>query len=274
MDSIIFSNEKSFKSKIALMKAGGLKSLHIIADFDLTLTKHISDGKKCVPTWEVFQLGDDYIKEKEKLINFYQPIEHDPNVSLEVKTEKINEWWRSHLAALIKYGLTKEIINNGTLHSTMTPRQNLDTLFKFTEENDIPFLILSAGLGDVISEFFSMRNMLYRNMHIISNFFIFDKNGIPTGFQEDYVHSYNKHEVHLRGKPYMKDIEGRKNVILLGDSPGDVDMDKGISHENVMKIGFLNGKEERLEFYKSLYDVIITEDQGVDFVVELLEDLK
>ncbi len=269
MEKIIFKNETEFKEKISKTKSQGLSSLHIIADFDLTLTNIHS-----VPTWEVCQLGDEYKKERDEHKSVYLPIEYDPNISLEVKNEKMNEWWKLHLGALIKYGLTKEMIDGGLLHTKMTPRNKLDELCRFTDINKVPFLILSAGLGDVIKEFFLLRKMLYSNMHIISNFFVFDEEGKPTGFQDDVVHSYNKSETHLRGKEYLKEIENRKNVILLGDSPGDVLMVKGLDHDNVIKIGFLNGKNEKLGAYKELYDVVILEDEGLGFVLELLNDLR
>lgn len=269
MNNIIYQNEQEFKEKLAKIKSQGLNSLHIVADFDLTLTNTNS-----VPTWEVCPLGNEYVIERDRQKAIYLPIEYDPNLSLEVKNEKMDEWWKLHLSALIKYGLTKEIIDKGILHTKITPRERLSELCSFTNEKKIPFLILSAGLGDVIQEFFKLKNMLYSNMHIVSNFFIFNADGKPTGFQDDVVHSCNKSEVHLRGGVYMKEIENRKNVILLGDSPGDVDMVKGVDYDTVIKIGFLNGKTDKLEFYKKLYDVIITREEGLGFVVGLLNDFK
>lgn len=269
MEKVAFRNEEEFKEKVSKIKSQGLNSLHIISDFDLTLTKEGS-----VPTWEVCQLGDEYEKERDEYKAIYLPIEYDVNATLELKNEKMNEWWKLHLGALIKYGLNKQMIDSGILHSRMTPRDRLNELCEFSSKNSIPFLVLSAGLGDVINEFFLLRNMLYQNMHIVSNFFTFGENGKPIGFKGDIVHSYNKSETHLRGKSYAKEIEGRKNVILLGDSPGDVLMIEGIEHENVIKIGFLNGKQDRLEAYKELYDVVITEDAGVVFVLDILNDIK
>ncbi len=274
MEKIIFTDKKGFLEKVARMKVGGTKSLHIISDFDLTLTRADVNGKRAVTTWEVCQLGEEYIKERERQKAIYLPIEYDSSIPFEIKNEKMREWWKLHLGALIKYGLTKEMIDGGTLHASITPRQKLDELFSTTNSLGIPFVILSAGLGDVIYEFFSLRKMSYPNMHIISNFFTFDNNGKPTGFQDDIVHACNKSEAHLRGSGYLKDIESRRNVILLGDSPGDAEMVQGVDHENVIKVAFLNGKNDKLDAYKELFDVIITEDGGVDFVLDLLKSLE
>lgn len=38
----------------------------------------------------------------------------------------------------------------------------------------------------------------------------------------------------------LQELSGRSNVILLGDSIGDASMADGVSHDTVLKIGFLN----------------------------------
>lgn len=38
----------------------------------------------------------------------------------------------------------------------------------------------------------------------------------------------------------LQELEGRSNVILLGDSIGDAGMADGVCHDTVLKIGFLN----------------------------------
>mmetsp|Transcript_2875 Transcript_2875/g.3634 ORF Transcript_2875/g.3634 Transcript_2875/m.3634 type:complete len:89 (-) Transcript_2875:691-957(-) len=78
---------------------------------------------------------------------------------------------------------------------------------------------------------------------------------------------YNKNEGHTEGHDYEAMVRERENVILLGDSVGDVHMCEGIPHKNVLKIGFLNENVEKLlPKYKSIYDVVITNDGSLDFV--------
>merc|ERR1712224_460703 len=52
-------------------------------------------------------------------------------------------------------------------------------------------------------------------------------------------------------------VQERTNVLLLGDNVSDVNMAKGLDHHNVLRVGFLNDKEERLEQYKQAYDVVL-----------------
>jgi 2-hydroxy-3-keto-5-methylthiopentenyl-1-phosphate phosphatase len=49
-------------------------------------------------------------------------------------------------------------------------------MFKMLEENAVPLLIFSAGLGDVIEEILKDQGRKAPNMHIISNRFQFDEN--------------------------------------------------------------------------------------------------
>ena len=57
------------------------------------------------------------------------------------------------------------------------------------------------------------------------------------------IHMFNKNENAIHSSPYFETLSGRTNVILLGDSLGDIHMAKGVpSPNNVLKIGFLNEK--------------------------------
>lgn len=274
MQKIIFTNEQDFRNKVGAIKVQGLDSLHIISDFDMTLTRPSGDGKKAVSTWETFELSDEYVRERDRLVSIYQPIEFDPNIPLDIKKVKMQEWWSLHLEDIMMHGLTRKLIQDSATYGRIILREGLEKLCEFTHTRNIPFLIFSAGLGDVITELFSSRNIMRSNMHIVSNFFIFDSDGNPTGFKDDIVHSFNKTEVHLKGKPYVGEIINRNNLILLGDSLGDAAMGEGFPHKNIIKICFLNGRLENLNAYKELYDVIIIEDESMDFVLELLENLK
>ncbi|CAN0003324.1 unnamed protein product [Hapterophycus canaliculatus] len=66
----------------------------------------------------------------------------------------------------------------------------------------------------------------------------------------------------------------RRNVLLLGDSLGDLNMAKGVDADETLTVGFLNDKvEERMDAYLEAYDVVILGDGGFDFVLKLLEEV-
>jgi 5'-nucleotidase len=69
-------------------------------------------------------------------------------------------------------------------------------------------------------------------------------------------------------------ISKRNNVILLGDSLGDLGMVNNLDVGYIIKIGFLNQDiENRLELYKDKFDVVIAGDSSMDYVNKLLQKL-
>lgn len=57
------------------------------------------------------------------------------------------------------------------------------------------------------------------------------------------IHVYNKHDGALRNTEYFKRLKDCSNIILMGDSLGDLSMaDGAASVENILKIGFLNDR--------------------------------
>ena len=64
-----------------------------------------------------------------------------------------------------------------------------------------------------------------------------------TAFKGELIHIYNKHEGALLNTGHFEELRSRPNVLLLGDSLGDLTMADGVQEmENVLKIGFLNDK--------------------------------
>ena len=63
------------------------------------------------------------------------------------------------------------------------------------------------------------------------------------GFKGEVIHVYNKHDGALRNTDYFKQVKDNCNIVLLGDSLGDLHMADGVPNvENILKIGFLNDK--------------------------------
>lgn len=78
----------------------------------------------------------------------------------------------------------------------------------------------------------------------------------------------------VRKTPYYTEIAQRKNVLLLGDSLGNLGMSEGMEHENIIRIGFLNeNKDELLEKYLREFEVVITDDGGMEYVNEMVKEI-
>ncbi|XP_033101084.1 cytosolic 5'-nucleotidase 3A-like [Anneissia japonica] len=67
-------------------------------------------------------------------------------------------------------------------------------------------------------------------------------------------------------RAYFEQHMGRPNVLLMGDSIGDLQLADGlIQPEYVLKIGFLNSHvDQNLEAYKSNFDIVVVEDSTMD----------
>lgn len=68
------------------------------------------------------------------------------------------------------------------------------------------------------------------------------------GFKGDLIHTFNKNQSSIDNHDYFEHLRARNNVILLGDSLGDLDMAEGVKEVNaLLKIGFLNHKVSQCE---------------------------
>lgn len=110
----------------------------------------------------------------------------------------------------------------------------------------VPFLIMSAGLGNVILEVLNNHNLMKRNMKIIANHVEYfpEEKILADESTGQLVHPYNKECVSFGlSEGYFTDHSHRKNIIVLGDSLGDLHMSKGLTSTNtILTIGFLNEK--------------------------------
>ena len=112
------------------------------------------------------------------------------------------------------------------------------------------------------------------NIHIITNVFEWDENGKALKVLEPKIHALNKSEVAIKDYPIFNKIEGRKNVLLLGDSIDDIGMVDGFEYNEIIKVGFLNEKvEENQKRYLEGFDVLITRDGDMSYINELLKEI-
>ncbi len=191
------------------------------------------------------------------------PIEHDSKLTKEQKLPYMIEWWEKSLALTVETQLERDSIAEIVHHSTKKLKDDCKWFFYTLERYEVPLLIFSAGLGDIIHEWIIHECGSFKNMKIVSNFMTFDeKTNRVNGFQDKIIHIFNKNEGVLLCTEYEKLIRNRPNVILLGDSLGDVDMAAGFpTLNNILKIGFLNDKvDELLPKYMEAFDIVTIKD--------------
>lgn len=280
MNFIVVNPKKLNTIKEALEKQGK-ESLHIVSDFDGTLTYfHNSSGQKIPSLISLLRDGNyltpNYAQKAQALFEKYHPIETDPNLPLPEKKKLMEEWWRTHNKLLIESGLSFSDFESIVEKSSVRFRKGMGSFLDLLHFHQIPLLILSAsGCGEAIPLFFEKENKNYSNIFFVVNRFVWNKNKKAVSFQEPVIHSLNKDEVIVKKIPKIyKKIKNRKNIILLGDGIGDIAMAKGFPYSNIIKIGFLNTNDDQLEnLFKENFDVIIKNDGDFGKIVELLEEI-
>ena len=150
MNNIYIKDEKELNEKIQQIKQDGKENLHIISDFDNTLSKEYVNGIKTQSmisqVCRLGYLGQDYMKKHDEMYAKYNPIETDPNLSLDYKCEKMNEWWSVHIKILSSYGLNRKILDEVIAKShQIVLRDDAKYFLDLMHENNIPVLIFSSG---------------------------------------------------------------------------------------------------------------------------------
>ena len=278
-DVVITNPEKLEKVKKLISEAGPEK-LHVLADFDRTLTKAFVGGRLIPSITSILRDGNyltpDYTSKARALFDKYHPIEIEPKVPLPEKKKLMEEWWLTHFDLLIKSGLNKKDLENVVDSAKIKLRDGFLEFADFLKEHNIPLIIMSSsGLGgDIISMYLEKNIGKNNNIHIISNVLQWGEKGEAAAVRRPIIHVMNKDETMVKNFPCFGAVKNRKNVLLLGDNLSDVGMIIGFDYDNLIKIGFLNEKaEESLEQYKKNYDVVILNDSSFDYVNKLLKEL-
>jgi 5'-nucleotidase len=278
MEKIYFHNQKNLENKIEKIKEQGLNKLHIVSDFDRTLTRATYNAKK-IPSGIALVRQGDYLSNKYPqkaftLFNKYHPIEIDENLDYQYRCNKMQEWWEEHEKLLVKSKMHKNVIADILEKNPKLFRDGSDNFFDFLYKKKVPLLIFSAGIGNLIKDYLKKKDKLTDNIHIIANTFVFNFQGYATGYEHEVIHTLNKSEIKIKNKNYKKMISERNNVILLGDSLGDLGMVNDLNTNCIIKIGFLNkASKSNLELYKTKFDIVIANDGSMKYVNKLLQKL-
>ncbi|KZV55258.1 7-methylguanosine phosphate-specific 5'-nucleotidase [Dorcoceras hygrometricum] len=235
------------------------------------------------------QGNPEYDLKRQKLYDYYHPLEIEPTIPLDKKAKLMEEWWEKTHGLLIEGGLTYDAIKSSVANSKIAFRDGVFELFELLEKNSVPVLIFSAGLADIIEEV--LRQKLRRsfdNVKIVSNRMVFDQSGNLLSFEGKTIHVLNKneHAIEMAGPVHdqLGDLNGtnnsassvklRTNVLLLGDHIGDLGMSDGLKYNTRISVGFLNDNiEGSCDTYRESFDVVYMNDAPMWGVVKIASQL-
>ncbi|XP_056261945.1 cytosolic 5'-nucleotidase 3 [Pseudoliparis swirei] len=256
---------------------GGASKLQIITDFDMTLSKFAVNGNRCPSCHNIIDncklVTEECRAKLLQLKNKYYLIEVDPQLTMEEKYPFMVEWYFKTHTLLVEQRLERDKLAEVVRESHAALRDGYEHFFDRLQQHDVPVFIFSAGLGDVLEEIIRQAGVYHPNVKVVSNFMDFDENGVLKGFKGELIHVYNKHDGALRNTEYFKQVKASCNVVLMGDSLGDLSMADAVPHvENILKIGFLNDKvEERLDKYMDSYDIVLVKDETLEVPNAILQ---
>ncbi|XP_034448878.1 cytosolic 5'-nucleotidase 3-like isoform X2 [Hippoglossus hippoglossus] len=253
----------------SMVKAGS-NTVQVISDFDMTLTRFAHNGKRCPTCHNILDnsmlITDDCKVKLKDLLNKYYPIEIDSTRSIAEKLPLMVEWWTKAHELLVQQEIRKDKLAIVVRKSEAMLREGYQLFFDHLHEHSIPLLIFSAGIGDVLEEVIRQAGVFHPNVKVFSNYMDFDESGVLKAFKGVLIHIYNKREGALLNTGHFQELRTRPNVVLMGDSLGDLTMADGVQDmENLLKIGFLNDKvEERKQSYLDSYDIVLIKDETLE----------
>lgn len=280
MENVFISNKNELERKIELIKADGASKLHIVSDFDKTITRYRVNGKPVSSVIAILRdegyLTEDYPVRAKELFTTYHPFEIDKSILWEDRKAKMLEWWSTHYVILKECGLTKDDLESIIQSDSILFREGYEEFFKMLDVFNVPLTLVTAnGLGgDVIKMILDRFNVKSDDIYLVANEIIWDEFGKFAGIKEPIIHVLNKGEVIIEDQRIFERIKDRHNVILLGDGEGDIGMVQNIKYDNIIKIGYLNEKEEELkERFLEIFDVVITNDGSFEYINKLLKNI-
>jgi 5'-nucleotidase len=228
LDDFDCADINQVQKKLQTIIRAGKEKLHVVADFDRTLTKSKNDLGESVTSWAMLEKHLPFSAQQDCLNLFkkYRPMEIAGKMTLQDAVF----WWEEVIRIMIRNKI-KWLDVARDVEKRMPRRAGTHELFDTCEKHKIPLIIISAGVRDVIELW--CQKLDFKPDLILSTDLIFDEEGYLAGWKkETLVHALNKKE--QGHKELMKIRQIRPNTILLGDSMDDAAMVE--TADNVLKI--------------------------------------
>ncbi|UMM22231.1 hypothetical protein L5515_003551 [Caenorhabditis briggsae] len=282
-ESIVCSDPTTVAAKLRKMVVGGAGKTVVISDFDYTLSRFANgSGERLSTTHGVFddnvmrlkpELGQKFVDLKNK----YYPIEFCPKLTMEEKIPHMEKWWGTSHSLIVNEKFSKHTIQDFVRQSRIVFKDGAEDFIQSLDAHNIPLVIFSAGIGNIIEYFLEQKlGAIPRNTHFISNMILFDEDEKACAFSEPLIHTFCKNSsVIQKEAPFFHEINGRVNVILLGDSMGDIHMDVGVERDGpTLKVGYYNGSLDdtaALQHYKEVYDIVLIHDPTLNVAQKIVD---
>lgn len=246
------------KEKVNTLKRS--TNFYVITDFDRTLTtKESEPSMGIIPQY----LGGECLKKRTEIFEYYRPLELDYNIPPEKKIEIMKEWAQKSFTLLANY-ITKELIHKSLESANIYLRDGVKEFFAEMKNKNIPIIVMSSGVGNIVKEFLEKENCLFDNVEIVSNFFNF-KDG-KTYIDFENIMAVSKKEYKRIPENIRNKLEG-KDALLFGDLVEDIKMVDSGKMENTLTFGFLDANvKENIEKFNKNFDIVLAGDEDFNSI--------
>ena len=231
-------DREKVSQKLRYFAEQGVGKLHMVFDFDRTLTTKATEDGPDVTTWQILKGHLPVLAQREydKLYQKYRALE----IANQLDLEGALTWWRETLRLFKDNKVNLGEVEKDFL-SKATARPGTHDLFQQSEEAGIPVVILSAGIKDVI-DLWCRKNGISPAV-VLSTKLELDEAGVITGWNEDgLIHALNKNE---KGHGELSRLRAERPLtILVGDSMDDASAVEG--EENVLRVRIRNPRKDEL----------------------------
>jgi 5'-nucleotidase len=236
-------------------------NLLVITDFDATITT--GDSEQCHDVMGNSRLLDaDFRREFAPLLDWLT------NTSIDGV-----EWWDEAHRLMIEHGTPpRAIIPRLVREAKMVPRPGALELLKRLEDLQVPVLIVSAGLSDVIEEFLRQHGALSENVTVCSNRLNYEADSTPSSVAPTPpITSFTKQYAYSSASAFFAEHAKRKAILQLGDSLTDVDPARHVPYEHLLSVGFVNERPDPTKHIET-FDAVVQGNHGSLLpVTDLLE---
>ena len=300
-------NQKLSIIKSTFKLADNRNKLLYITDFDYTITRKYNDSTngKFLNTYNIYNqdaFGGDqtlYLSQDKKLAELYGKYEEDTSYDYEIRKEKSFKWYELSLLNMsnnqIKPESFKKMVELSKEHIKF--RKDIKILLEILIKKDIPILIISGGIKEIIIEILKklkiegFDNYLKQKRLIIIANSLLDENGKLINWndkekKDDIIYPFNKNIIIK--KNLQKYFNGFESIIIVGDLISDYKSIEEIEinkKQNVIGFGFLDYNLSKISSdfnykndgmfkeYANIFDVVLINDQGYEYIINIVKKI-
>ena len=298
-------NSKISSFKTVYNSKENINEILYITDFDYTITRkfNYTTGERFHNTYSIYNQKafdgdqDAFLSEDKRLYDLYGKYEDDTSIDYETRKNKSLEWYKLSLNNMSNEKIKKDSFKKMVELSfnNIKFRTEVKTLLEMLIKLNIPIVIISGGIKEIIIEILKTLNIdgfesyiQKKRLIVIANSLLDENDKIKNWNEKEneIIYPFNKNEI------IKKDLEkyfiGFKNIIIVGDLISDyksIDEIEINKEKNVMGFGFLdyNPKILKPNFnyqtdsmfkeYLNVFDAVFINDQGYHYIIDVIKKI-